>query len=438
MTNKKSYIFPLAIIASIFFVFGFILWLNGILIPYFKIFLELNNSQATLVVFAFYIAFFVMALPSAWILNYTGYKKGMVLGFEVMAIGILLFIPVAYTRTYGIFLAGLFITGSGLTLVQAAANPYVAVLGPIESTAQRVGFLGLANKIAGISSILVLSSVFLVNADDIIAKASTADIVEKAKILDIYALKIINPYILITSVLAAMAALVYFSNLPEINEATVEVDGKISEIKPRANVFQYPWLILGVITMFFACSCEIIPIDGIILYSRSLGLSIEEARHLPIYTLIAMLFGYTTSIILIPKYLSQNKALKFCAIWGITMSAGAYFSTGMISIWFLILTGFGTAMFWGIIYGLSLREVGKYTKIGGAMLLMGVVGGAIFPVIFGSLLDHNVHLPQNAILILIPFYLILLAFASWGYRLNDWSLAALKKSIKPYSKSDNS
>jgi len=429
MQNKKSYIFPLTIIAMIFFVFGFIIWLNGILIPYFKICLELNNFQASLVVFAAYIAYFFMALPSAWILKYTGYKKGMVLGLSVMAFGTLLFIPAAYTRTYGMFLSGLFITGTGLTLLQAAVNPYVAIIGPIESTAQRVGFLGLANKIAGIFSITVLGSVFLLNADDVIARAGIADIAEKAKILDLYALKIVVPYIMITLVLLSMAAIIFFSNMPEIDESKVEVEGISTDIKHRSGVFKYPWLILGVVAMFFSISCEIIPVDGVIIYSRSLGISIEEARHFPTYTLIAMLMGYLATIFFIPKYFSQNRALQFSSIWGILLSAGSFLGDGMVSIYCLILTGFGTAMFWGTIWGLSMRELGKYTKIGGAMLLMGIIGGAILPVIFGRLIDVNSHYPQNAVLILIPFYLVLLAYSSWGYRLEDWSFQSIKRAV---------
>ncbi len=278
MTKRKSYIFPLSIIAVIFFVFGFIIWLNGVLIPYFKICLELTNFQASLVVFAAYIAYFVMALPSAGILKYTGYKKGMVLGLSVMAIGALMFIPAAYTRTYGLFLSGLFITGTGLTLLQASVNPYVAIIGPIESTAQRVGFLGFANKVAGIFSIFVLGSVFLLDADSIIATIAQVDAAEKAKILDLYALKIVGPYIMIASVFLSLAALIFFSNLPEIDDSVAEEDGIAREIPSRSGVFRYPWLILGVVSMFFAISVEIIPVDGIILYSRSLGFSIEESQ----------------------------------------------------------------------------------------------------------------------------------------------------------------
>jgi MFS transporter, FHS family, L-fucose permease len=431
MTTRTSYVFPLIIICTLFFVFGFITWVNGILIPYFKICLELTNFQASLVMFAAYIAYFVMALPSAWILQYTGYKRGMVLGLLVMALGTILFVPAAYSRTYSVFLTGLYITGTGLTLLQAAVNPYVAVVGPIESTAQRIGFMGLANKLAGIFSITVLGSIFLLNADSIITSITDIDMTKKSEILDAYALKIVVPYLVITGVLIALAAMIYFSNFPEIEESKIKTEGEadIKEIKHRPTVFHYPWLMLGVATLFFSMACEVIPIDGVILYSKSLGIPLSEARHFPTYSLTAMLLGYLASILFIPKYVSQNRALQIVSVWGILLSVGSFLGEGMISIYCLILTGAGTAVLWGTIWGLSLRELGKFTKVGGAMLLMGVVGGALLPLIFGRLIDRNAHLPQNAILMLIPPYLIVLAFSSWGYRLERWSLIAIKKSI---------
>jgi MFS transporter, FHS family, L-fucose permease len=421
MTKNKSYVASLTIISLLFFFFGFITWVNGVLIPYFQICLELSNFQASLVVFASYSPYFVMALPSAWILKHTKYKKGMVLGLVVMAIGTLIFIPAAYVRTYSLFLTGLFVTGTGLTLLQAAANPYVAILGPIESTAQRVGFLGISNKIAGIFSIMVLGSIFLLKADDVIASVKNLDVAEKDKILDVYALKIVNPYIVITLALLVMAVVIHFSNLPEIDDTKNEVEGSTIDIKPRSSIFQYPHLILGVVALFFGCACEMIPVDSVIIYSRALGISMEEARQYPTYGLFAMLFGYLSSIIFIPKYVSQNRALQFAAIWGIGLAITAYFSGGMVSIYCLVLTGFGTAMLWGTIWGLSLRELGKYTKMGGAMLLMAIIGGAILPLFFGRIIDANTLAPQNAILILIPFYAVILAYASWGYRLESWS-----------------
>ncbi|HEX7904139.1 MAG TPA: sugar MFS transporter [Chitinophagaceae bacterium] len=420
MSTKKSYYYPLTIIGILFFVFGFLTWVNGILIPYFQICLDLTNFQASLVAFCAYIAYFVMALPSAYILKFTGYRKGMVLGLVIMAVGTILFIPAAYTRTYAIFLTGLFITGSGLALLQTAANPYVAIIGPIESTAQRIGFMGLANKTAGIIALALLGSIFLFNADEIIDKVSKAGGGERAAILNEYALKIVNPYIVITIVLLLLAVMIYFSKMPEINETKKEEGDIVKEIRPRSSIFHYPHLILGVLGLFFAAACEVIPIDGMIIYSRALGIPIEEARHFSTYTLYAMLGGYLASTILIPKYLSQNRALQFCAIAGIVLTLGAYFSSGYASIIFLMLMGFGAAMLWGTIWGLSLRELGIHTKKGSAMLLMSVIGGGIFPLIFGGLIDRNPTYPQNAILLLIPCYLVLLFFASRGYRLQSW------------------
>lgn len=422
MNQNKSYALSLTIITFIFFVFGFIIWLNGVLIPYFQICLELTNFQASLVIFAANIAYFVMALPSAWVLKKTKYKKGMVMGLLIMTIGTLMFIPAAYTRTYSLFLSGLFVTGTGLTLLQAAVNPYIAILGPIESTAQRVGFLGLANKTAGIFSITVLGSIFLLKADEIIASVSTLNGLEKAKILDEYALKIVNPYIAITLILLLMAMVIHFSNLPEIDDSKTEIEGISVEIESRDSVFQYPYLVLGVVTMFFASTCEVIPVDSIIIYSRAMGLSMNESRIFPIYALVAMLMGYLATIIFIPKYISQHKTLQFTAFWGITLAFSSYFTEGKTSIFLVSLMGFGTAMLWGTIWGLSLRGLGKYTKTGGAMLLMGIIGGAILPLLFGKLVDTNPQYPQSAILLMIPFYLVILVYGIWGYKMEKWSM----------------
>jgi glucose/galactose transporter len=418
---SKSYYYPLTIIGILFFVFGFLTWVNGILIPYFQICLELTNFQASLVAFAAYIAYFVMALPSAYILKFTGYRKGIVLGLVIMAVGTVLFVPAAYTRTYSVFLTGLFITGSGLALLQTAANPYVAIIGPIESTAQRIGFMGLANKIAGVLSLSLLGSIFLFNADDIIASVSQATAAEKADILDAYALKIVNPYIIITVILLLLAVMIYFSKMPEINESESEATDIESQEKSKSSVFQYPHLVVGVLALFFAAACEVIPIDSVIIYSRALGIPIEEARHFSTYTLYAMLAGYIASTILIPKYLSQSKALQACAWLGIALTIGAYLSSGIISIICLILMGFGAAMLWGTIWGLSLRELGKHTKIGSAMLLMSVIGGGIFPVLFGGLIDKNQSYPQNSVLLLLPCYLVLLFFSVKGHRMQSWN-----------------
>ncbi|MEO5647108.1 MAG: sugar MFS transporter, partial [Chitinophagaceae bacterium] len=423
MPRSASYLYPMVILGILFFVFGFITWVNGILIPYFQICLELTNTESFMVASASYAAYFFMAIPSAWVLKHTGYKKGMVLGLVVMAIGTILFIPAAYTRTYLVFLTGLFITGTGLALLQTAANPYVAIVGPVESTAQRIGYMGLSNKIAGIASQRILGSIFLLNADNIIAGITNVGAAERAAILDEYVMKVINPYIVITGILLLLAVMIFFSKMPEINESERHLeDGSVIRTQLKKSVVQYPYLVLGVIALFVSGACEVIPIDGIIIYSRSLGISISEARHFSEYTLYAMLAGYLASIVLIPKYLSQQNALFVCAILGIALTLGAYFSEGIFSIYCLILMGFGAAWLWGTIWGLAIRDLGKHTKMGAALLLMSVVGGGIFPVIFGRLIDLNPTYSQTSVLMLIPCFLFLVFYAVWGYKINNWNM----------------
>lgn len=425
--KRKSYIYPLSVIGILFFSFGFLTWLTGILIPYFQICLELSNVQASFVAFATYIAYFVMALPSAWILKYSGYKKGMVLGLFIMAMGTALFIPAAYARNYAVFLTGLFITGAGVTLLQTAVNPYVAIIGPIESTAQRIGFMGFANKFAGILSTAILGSIFLFHADTVIENVSKASPDEKAAILHSYSLKIVDPYLVITGVLLLLAVMVYFSKMPEVNETMTEKEGASTEIQHKASVFHYPYLIIGILALFLSAACEGLPIDGIIIYSRALDIPIEVSRYFAQYTLYAMLAGYLASTILIPKFISQQKALQYCSVLGIVLTLAAYFSTGIFSVYCLVGTGFGAAMLWGTIWGLAIRDLGKYTKLGSAMLLMAVVGGGVFPLLFGKLMDENSSRPQNAVLLLVPCYLVLVVFSSWGYRLESWRPLSKRK-----------
>lgn len=419
MSKTKNYLFPLFIIGVLFFVFGFITWVNGVLIPYFQICLELTTFQALLVAFAAYLAYFFMAIPSAIVLKHTGYKKGMVIGLVIMAVGTLTFLPAAFTRTYFLFLSGLFITGIGLALLQTAANPYVAIIGPSESIAQRIGFMGVANKTAGILSQRILGAIFLLNSDAIVASVSSATPAEKAAILDEYVLKVVNPYIVITVVLLLLAVMIYFSRLPEVNESNDDTDASANAGK--TSVFQFPYLILGVLALFMAGACEVIPIDAIIVYSRSLGIPMEEARHFAEYTLYAMLVGYITSTIVIPKFISQKNALAVCSTLGIIFAACSYFSEGFTSVLFLILMGFGAAMLWGTIWGLALQNLGSFTKMGSALLLMSVVGGGIFPLLFGSLIDNNPEWPQTAVLILIPCYAYMLYYALAGHKIKEWS-----------------
>ena len=159
-SEKPNYTPQIVIIGILFFIFGFVTWLNSTLIPYLQIACELKTSEAVLVTFAFYISYAVMAFPSSWVLKQTGFKKGMMWGLVLMAIGALIFIPAANTRTYGLFLTGLFVIGTGLALLQTASNPYITILGPLESAAKRISVMGICNKGAGALAPLIMGAFY--------------------------------------------------------------------------------------------------------------------------------------------------------------------------------------------------------------------------------------------------------------------------------------
>src|SRR3954463_3055727 len=173
--RRQKGLSPIAIIGSLFFVFGCVTWLNSVLIPYLRIACELNNFESYLVAFAFYIAYLVMAVPSGRLLKAIGFKKGMAAGLFIMALGALIFIPAAMSRTYLLFLIGLFVQGTGLAVLQTASNPYITIIGPRESAAKRISIMGICNKVAGSVAPIVLGAVTLKNADSLIGRLKTMD-----------------------------------------------------------------------------------------------------------------------------------------------------------------------------------------------------------------------------------------------------------------------
>jgi fucose permease len=260
----------------------------------------------------------------------------------------------------------------------------------------------------------------LADADSLSEAIQGLNEAEKSAALDAYALKIVNPYIIISLVLFAVAALVHFSKLPEVDEmaGTTGTDGKM--LKDRKSVFDYPYLVLGVIALFVAGACETVPIDGIIIYSQALDIPMDTARHFSTYTLFIMLFGYLLVSILVPKYVSQHQALLFAAVWGLVLTAGAYLTTGILSVYCLLFLGFSASMLWGTIWGLALRGLGGHTKKASAFLIMSLIGGGIVTVIFGDMLDSYADKPQISVLILIPCYLFILYYSLRGYRMDYW------------------
>jgi MFS transporter, FHS family, L-fucose permease len=404
---------PIVIIGALFFVFGFVTWLSAILVPYLKIACELNNFQSYLVAFSFYIAYFFMSVPSGWFLEYTGYKKGMTAGLVIMAVGTLVFVPAALTRTYGLFLAGLFIQGAGMALLQTASNPYVTIIGPIESAAKRISIMGICNGVAGVLAPAILGFITLKGADEIVQKITTLTAEQKNLELNSLASRVIVPYILIMISLLLLAVFLYYSNLPDID---AEEENAIADegVSGKTNIFQFPHLLLGVFTIFLYTGVEVIAGNTIISYGVFLNIPIATAKFFSSFTIFAMLVGYVVGIISIPKYLKQNNALVISAVLGLIFLSLALLTHGFTSVMFIALLGLANSLMWPSIWPLAIAELGRFTKIGSSMMVMAISGAAVLPLLYGHIAD--ISTPKTAYLIVIPIYLFVMFYAIYGHK----------------------
>ena len=432
--DYKNTIVPIAIIAGLFFIFGFVTWINGALIPFMKTINELSDAQSYFVASASYISFVVMALPASYILNKIGYRKGMSLGLFIMAIGALIFIPAAEARTYWVFLTGIFVQGIGMTILQTAANPYITILGPIESGAKRIAIMGIANKTAGALGSLIFGALLLSGIDDVKEKLGTVSIAEKSQLLDTMTDSVFTPYLIMAAVLFVLALLIRKAPLPHVEASIVEEknDGKTA----KTSIFQFPHLWLGVITLFVYVGAEVIAGDTIIAYGISLGFPAYEAKFFTTLTLLAMVATYALGVFLIPKYLKQGTALRISAVLGIIFSVCILLTTGFTSILFVAALGIANALVWPAVWPLTLEGLGKFTKTASALLIMAISGGAIIPPLYGRFVDATKHeliasglndsdalanAATSSYWILIPCYAIILFFAVWGHKYKNWS-----------------
>lgn len=431
--GKTDYGISLAILAAMFFVFGFVSWVNSILIPYFRICCELTHFESYFVAFAFYIAYFVMAIPSGILLKKVGFKRAIMYGFMLTALGAFIFVPAALIRQFEIFLVGLFSIGTGLAILQTAANPYVTIIGPIDSAARRMSIMGICNKLAGIISPLIFAAVILKAGDSqLFAQIDSGVLDEAAKgaILDGLIRRVIGPYIVLGVLLLAAGIGIRYSVLPEINtneqNASDEREGQAGQTDKK-SIFAFPYLVLGALAIFFHVGTQVIAIDTVINYADSMGMDLLEAKVFPSYTLACTMAGYVLGIILIPRFLSQKTALAICTVTGLLLSLGVVFADFEVmilghkaraSIFFLTALGFPNALIYAGIWPLSIRGLGRFTKTGSSLLIMGLSGNAILPLIYGRYAEQWGL--RAGYWVLIPCFIYLVFFSLWGHRIESW------------------
>jgi glucose/galactose transporter len=402
ISGSKNYYYQLCIIGLFFFIFGFITWANGTLIPYLKIACNLQHQwQAYLVTFAFYISYTVMAIPCGIILKKTGMIKGMQLGLFIMALGCILFVPAANSRAYELFLLGLFVIGTGLTILQTAVNPYVTILGPLESAAQRISIMGICSKSAGALAPIILGVIILQNSNDLTEELKVLSGEARNLKLNGLAQKVIMPYSLMAIALFIISLLIRFAHLPEVKSEEKEIQVNSSLQK---NILAYPNLILGFVAIFCSVAAEVIAGDTIGNYGLFQGYALDDAKIFTSITLVSMIIGYFIGVFAVPRLLSQSRAFFIFNIIGVALTLMVILIPGKISVWFLGFLGLANALLWPAIWPAALKDLpNRFINMASAILIMGIAGGAILPLAYGVIADHWDL--QNAYLILLPCYL---------------------------------
>lgn len=394
--DKKNIIVPLLLVGSMNAILGFALGVNAFFIPFVKQAFHVTTAMSYLIMLATFSAYLVFGGVAGNILKKAGYKGGMVIALILMAVGFLIIVPSAKTVNFSLFLLALFINGLGQALLTGAYSTYVSIIGSPESAASRISFMGICAKIFYAAASFILA-VFM-------------DL-SNVRITDI-----ITPFYIIAAVMSVMGIIYYFSPLPEVKAIgeeteTGEIQNSYSSTKTR--VWQFPHLLLGVVAIFFTVGVEYLALGTINDYANILGLS--SPHNYVWFVSFAMIVGYLVGMFFIPRYISQTQALLASTVLGIIVSITILILPSTVSIYLIPLLGLANALLWPAIWPLAIADLGKFTKSGSALLVTGIVGAGIIPLIFGYFAQHFSY--QMAYAIGLPAYLFIMYYALWGSKI---------------------
>ena len=423
--TKQSIWLPMVLAGSMFFILGCITWLNGAITPFLQQMLELSPLQASFIISSFYIAVTVAGIPSAMLIKRVGYKNGMAIGCAIMALSALMYIPAAKLQMIEIFLFAQLMIGVGQTVLQTAVNPYVVKMGSEKSAAVRVCIMGLLNKFAGVIVPVIFAAVVVSGIVDGAGKLS-----QEQK--DIMANSLIMPYVLIAALIMLFAAFAKFAPLPDLVFDEDEISNGKGEIK---ETLAHPHLVLGVVGIALYVAVEVIAADTIGSYALQIG--VADYSVMTSYTMACMLIGYAIGILTIPRFMSQQTALLMSGIAGIITvllvvlgSNDSFIISNLLLVPFggpqlpdpllcIALLGFANAMVWPAIWPLALAGLGRLTGTASGLLIMGIAGGALGPLLIG--LGNVAGLgAQGAYIVMIPSYVFILFYALKGHKMRSW------------------
>lgn len=398
LNNKwKAYTRPMMIIAVIFSILGFATGINAFFIPFLRSYFNISTAQSYLVTTATFSAFVLFGLPSSIVLKKLGYKKSMFTAFIIMAGGMLVVIPAAYQASFVLFLIALFLLGIGQTLLNTAVNPYITIIGPAGSAAKRISIMGACNKLSyGLAPVLLAA----------VMDTSQAGLKQ-----------VVTPFYFIAVVLLLLGVFSYLAPLPEVvaeGENENDKSAAAAYASSKKSVFGFPHLVLGAIAIFLYVGVETIALASINEYAIENGL--PDPQRFAIYTSWAYVAGYFSGIILIPRFLSQLNALIICSLSGIVFTLLVVFVPGHTGIYFVAAFGLANSLIWPALWPLALADLGKFTKAGSSLLVMGIAGGGLVPPLLGFLKD-TFGSYQQAYWMVLPVYVYFLYYALAGHKL---------------------
>ena len=407
---ERRYLVPFLLVTTLFFSWALAAQLNDILIRQFQKALELSRGQAGFIQTAFYFGYFFGALPAGLAMRRFGYKNGILIGLALYAGGALMFYPAAEVRAFGLFLAALYIIAFGLAFLETAANPYVAVMGDERTGPAR---LNIAQSMYGIGAFTgpFLGAIFIFSGVEYsaaeLAALSPAEL-EAWRIAEAQAVQI--PYLALAAVVVAIALLIYFSTFPKVAEEQTEKKSTIREL------FQHRHLKLAVVTQFFYVGTQVCIWSFFIDFVKDLSPDTTErwAGQLLSFGFLMLMIGRFTGGFIM-QHFAPNKLLGIYAVINIGLMLVAIVAPGWAAIWALWFTTLFMSIMWPTIFALGVRNLGSLTKIGSSMMIMAIIGGAVFPPVMGYVADatHNIQIS-----LLVPFigFLAVLHYAIWGWR----------------------
>ncbi len=401
MKEQKNFLIPMAFIGLMFFTCGFALGINSLLVPVLKVSLQVTSMKAYMLIGGTFLPFLIFGYPAGMLISKIGYKHTMASAFAMFSLAFGIFILSAKEESFLLFLVASFACGTANTFLQSAINPYVTILGPTESAAQRISIMGMINKLAWPVSPLFIA--FVVGNSDHIAVADLT-----------------KPFAVIIGLFVVLGVISFFAPLPEVKavgEDNKEEDAESQKVAAYANskhsIFQFPHLVLGSLAIFFYVGAETIVLGTLIDYANELGLSHPE--NYSWIGPISISVGYISGIILIPKYLSQTRALQICSFLALAGTALVVFLPGTLSIYCIGIMALGCSLMWPAFWPLALMDLGKFTKEGSSLLTMGLIGGAVITVLFGLLKDISDIQSAYSICLVSFAYIVFYAFK--GYKL---------------------